>query len=121
MNKYANGVLTPMTKEEIDKHKASQPTEVEITDKLENDRKFAITEKATSIIEAKYSPLKQRKMMSIAIALQDKQLQGLTLTSDEEALLQFNRDVNIWITSIRTIENIAIEDNIAIDDINWEI
>lgn len=79
----------------------------------------SITAKATEIIETAYSPLKQRKMMSIAIALQDKVLQGGTLTVSEEALLQANRDANTWIGGIRTIENTSIANSTALADINW--
>jgi hypothetical protein len=86
---------------------------------IEAQRQLGITSKATQIIEAKYSSLKQRKLMSIAIALQDKQIQGLTLTTEEEALLQTNRDVNTWITSVRDIENTAITDGTLLDDIVW--
>jgi len=87
----------------------------------EEQRKNSITEKANSIINKMYSPLKQIKLMSIAIALQDKQLQGKTLTIDEEALLQNTRDANAWITEIRTIENIAIDNDILFEDIIWGI
>ena len=81
----------------------------------------AITNKATEIIESKYSALKQRKMLSIAIALQDKQLDGLTLSDEELALKQANKDANTWIASIRDIENEAIANNTAIENIDWEI
>lgn len=95
-------------------------TQAEIDAELEVQRKADVTVKATSVIEALYSPLKQRKLMSIAIALQDKQLQGGTLTTKEEALIQNTRDANTWITSIRTIENTAIADGTLLDDILWD-
>jgi len=59
--------------------------------------------------------------MSIAIALQDKVITGGTLTADEEALMQTNRDVNTWITAIRTIENTAIANGTLLADINWTV
>ena len=81
----------------------------------------SITVEATRIIEAQYSPLKQRKLLSIAVALQDKQIRGLTLTTEEEMLLQTNRDINDWITSIRVIENLSIYNNVLLADIDWGI
>jgi len=80
-----------------------------------------ITAKATSIIEAEYSPLKQRKLMSIAISIQDKQLQGETLSVYEEVALQSVRDSNSWISSIRTTENTAIANGTLLEDINWGV
>ena len=62
---------------------------------------------ATQWIESVYSPLKQRKLMSVAIALQDKLLQSIVLTVAEEAALQETRDVNVWIKSVRDVENAA--------------
>ena len=88
--------------------------------KTEAQREAEITNKATEIIENVYSPLKQRKLLSIAVALQDKVMQGGTLTVDEEALMQSNRDANTWITIIRTVENTAIVDGTLLEDIVWE-
>lgn len=88
---------------------------------IEALRVGSITAKATETIEAVYTPLKQRKMMSISIALQDKVINNGTLTADEEALLQANRDANIWITAIRTIENTAIINDDALDAISWNV
>lgn len=88
---------------------------------IEDTRVLDITAKATELIEVKYSPLKQRKMLSIAVALQDKILQSETLTADEEALMQNNRDANVWITTIRTIENVAITDGTLLANINWTV
>jgi len=45
-----------------------------------------ITNKATAHIESVYSPLKQRKLLSIAVSLQDQRLDGITLTTEEQAL-----------------------------------
>ena len=87
---------------------------------IEDQRVISISTKATKTIEAIYSPLKQRKLLSIAVALQDKVMQGGTLTTDEEALMQNNRDTNTWITNIRTIENTAITDATLLIDIIWE-
>ena len=79
----------------------------------------AVTAKADETILTLYSELKQRKLMSIAIALQDKHMNNPPLTVDEEALLQMVRDTNAWITSIRTIENTAITNNTLLEDIVW--
>lgn len=88
----------------------------------EADRVTSITNKATEIIEVEYSPLKQRKLMSIVIALKDKRDDlGVTLTVEEESMLQANRDVNTWITAIRNIENTAIANGTALDAIVWTV
>ena len=71
----------------------------------------AIISKATSIIEAKYSPLKQRKMMSISISL----------LSVCQALTQDLIDANTWITAIRTIENTAITNGTLLADVDWTV
>ena len=89
--------------------------------KLEEQRKQSITDRATELIENKYSPLKQRKLLSIAVALQDKKLNGLTLTEWEEAQLQINRDVNAWIGDIRSVENVAIAQGTALVDVVWGV
>jgi len=81
----------------------------------------AITEKATEVIESEYSPLKQRKLMSISISLQDKLIEGQTLTAEEETIRQSCRDVNVWITAIRTIENTAITNGTTLTAINWTV
>jgi len=86
---------------------------------LENEN--AITAEATRIIEAAYSPLKQRKLMSMALALQDKQLQGQTLTAAEDANLQLIRDVNAWITGIRAAENAAIAAGTPWAEVVWPV
>ena len=81
----------------------------------------AITEKATEIIESIYSPLKQRKLMSMSIALQDKLIEGQTLTAEEQTLRQSCKDVNTWVTAIRTIENTAITNGTTLTAINWTV
>ena len=78
-----------------------------------------IKAKADSVIESAYSPLKQRKLLSIAVALQDIKLEGGTLTTEQQTLMQSTRDVNAWITSVRTIENTAIADGTPFSDIVW--
>jgi len=85
---------------------------------LETKRITDIAAKATEIIETRYSTLKQRKLSSIAISLLDKKIDSM-ITDDEEALLQSCREVNTWISSIRTIENIAISKGVLLDDIDW--
>lgn len=91
------------------------------TDAEALDNETAITAEATRLIEERYSPLKQRKLMSIAIALQDKQLRSIILSSGEEEMLQVTRDANEWITAIRVIENIAIANSILLANIDWTI
>lgn len=87
---------------------------------IESVRLQAITDKATSLIEGKYPPLKQRKLSSVAISLIDKQqMQGITLTAAEVATLQSVRDVDAWITSIRDVENTAQANGTQPDDIVW--
>jgi len=89
------------------------------TDKEIEDKRIADIEcKADEIIEAICSPKKQRKLSSIAISLLDKKIDSM-ITDDEETLLQSCRDVNTWISSIRTIENIAIEDGTLPVDVVW--
>lgn len=88
---------------------------------IEDKRVLDIEAKADEIIEAKYTPKKQRKLMSISIAIQDKQLQQLLLTPAEEKALIDNRAVNKWITDIRSIENAAITNGTLLDNIDWEL
>jgi hypothetical protein len=80
----------------------------------EYKRKIDITDKANAHVLAKYSELKQRKLLSTATALQDKQIQGITLTAEEEATLQMIRDANAWITLVRDMENAAIADGVTL-------
>lgn len=87
---------------------------------IEKTRVSSITAKADENIEALYSPKKQRKLSSIAIAILDIKMDR-TLTADEESLLQSCRDANDWISSIRTIENTAITDGTLLADIVWTI
>ena len=83
----------------------------------EEKRKADITAKATAHIESQYSPLSQRKLMSVAVALLDKQIQGGTLISEELAALQNVRDINAQITNIRALENTAINNNTPVDEV----
>lgn len=90
----------------------------EAATRIESERVNAITDKANAHVLSKYSELKQRKYMSTAIALDDKQYRlGLTLTGDELALLQEIRNVNTWITSVRDVENTAIENKTPSDNV----
>lgn len=77
-------------------------------EQIESQRQATITNYATQIIEKLYPPLAQRKMMSTAIAIQDKRLEGIPLTVEEQTKMQQIRDINAWITTVRTIENMAI-------------
>ena len=86
---------------------------------LEEKRKTDITDKANTHVINSYSELKQRKMLSIATSLQDKQIQGLALSVDEEILLQSVRDANTWISSVRDVENTAISDGALADDVTF--
>lgn len=96
------------------------PDQVKLSS-LEQERIQSITDRATEIIESAYSPLKQRKLLSIAVSIQDKQLQGGILSASEKAMLQSNRDANSWIAGIRTIENTEIENGTPVDSINWSV
>lgn len=88
------------------------------SEEIEAQRLSDITSEATRIIEATYSPLKQRKMMSIAITLLDKR--GLKpLTTSEEALMQEVRDSNDWIADIRDKENEAQNNGTLVGDVVW--
>ena len=85
----------------------------------------SITNKATEIIESKYTPLKQRKLLAMLGELQQKKidfLDGATttnLTTAETELVVSIRAVNAWVGTIRTIENEAIANGIPLADINW--
>ena len=88
---------------------------------LDEQLVLSIESAATQWIESVYSPLKQRKLMSVAIALQDKQIQGIILSTDEEAMLQYTRDVNTWITSVRIVENSATAALTPLDQIVFPV
>ena len=94
-------------------------TPSDVLKEAEEIRLTSITVKATNLIEATYSPLKQRKLSSVAVSLLDKKISG-ALTDEEETLLQECRNVNIWIGSIRVIENNAITNAIPLVDVVWE-
>lgn len=80
-----------------------------------------IKEEADKIIEARYPPLKQRKMISIAIKLQRKMINGEALTPVEEDLLVECDNADIWITEIRDTENEAILNKQNLIDIVWPV
>lgn len=100
--------LTEITQLEADAIRAPSPEEAEVI------RVNEIINKSNLHVLAKYSELKQRKLLSMAVAIQDRQQQGITLTSNEEATLQMIRDVNTWITSVRDVENAAIADGVTL-------
>ncbi len=77
---------------------------------IEAKRVEMIINKADAHILNSYSEKKQRKLLSIAVALQDKVINGGTLTTGESAALQSVRDVNGWVTAVRVIENTSIAD-----------
>ena len=92
------------------------------TEQIELDRTNSITAHANAYVISRYSELKQRKYLSISAALDDKEFrQGLMLTADELALLQTIRDVNTWITSVRTVENTAIANGTLFADVVWPV
>ena len=94
--------------------KPKPPEEIELA------RTNSITAYANDYVISRYSELKQRKYLSIAVALDDKETRlNLILTADELALLQTIRDVNAWITSVRTVENTAIANGTLLADIVW--
>ena len=99
-----------------------EPDTVKNTKATTAERSNAIKAKADEIIETAYSPLKQRKLISITVSLKDKRDDlGIPLTIVEEEQLQKNRDINAWITAIRTIENIAIANGTALDEVVWDV
>lgn len=84
-------------------------------EEIESSRIRSITDKANAYVLSKYSELKQRKYMSIAISLDDKQYRlNITLSQTELDLLQEIRDVNAWIASVRDTENAAIADGVTL-------
>jgi len=88
---------------------------------VETERVTSITNKATETIEATYSPLKQRKMTSQCLSFMYKMQTGGTLDSTEEKILQDSMLADLWIKSIRDIENTAITNGTALIDIVWEL
>ena len=96
---------------------AKPQTEIDTAD--DEHRQIQITEYADKLILSKYSELKQRKLMSIAIMLQDKQLSGEVLTTEELAMQDNTRLVNQWISGVRVIENTSIAAGIGVDEIDW--
>lgn len=86
--------------------------------KAEAIRVKSITDKADAHVLANYSELKQRKLLSIAVALIDKR-DSTVLSTAEDALLQDVRDVNTQITAWRVIENNAIANGDAIGDVTF--
>lgn len=85
-------------------------------EEIESKRMSDITAEATRVIEAEFSPLKQRKLLSIAIMLLDKRGQA-PLLLEEEAMLQDVRDTNTWIAGIRVKENEAQINGTLLKDI----
>lgn len=125
-NRCVSGKIPEYIQDAIDgkgKYK-DKPITVEpefIDAELMQNNTLAIAVKADKIILEKYSALKQRKLLSIGQALQDKQIQGQVLTVEEETLLQTNRDVNTWITNVRVAESIAIAAGTLLADIVWPV
>jgi hypothetical protein len=91
------------------------PLQSELDAIAEENRKADIKQKADSHVIAKYSELKQRKYLSIAAMLDDKENRlKIPLVQAELDLLQEIRDVNAWITSVRDVENAAIADGVTL-------
>lgn len=85
-------------------------------EEIESKRMSDITAEATRVIEEQCSPLKQRKLLSIAVMLLDKRGQA-PLLLEEEAMLQDVRDTNTWIAGIRVKENEAQINGTLLKDI----
>ena len=93
-------------------------------EQIEAARISSITSKANELIEAKYSPLKQRKLSSIAIGILYQKI-TVTLTAEELTALDIELqkciDADIWIASNRDIENAAIAAGKPLKDIAWNM
>jgi len=87
--------------------------------KTESDRVVGIANAATQYIESVYSPLKQRKMMSVELRLQKKLIGGGVLTTDEQALSDINDAADLWIASVRDVENAAQLAGTLLADVVW--
>lgn len=82
----------------------------------EDMRVKSITDKANAHVLTKYSELKQRKLLSIQAKLNKKEVKGGVLDASELALEVLCEEVEVWISSVRDVENAAIADGVTLAD-----